>query len=112
MIRMYARTNSSNITGTDCSSAKFEVRVDIDKKNSVVLGSYDSELTMKVTVTPSALTLYVNDIVFVTMTSSGAVFYEGTTSSNLQYSGQKVHLGFLFCYADVDFSNVAITTES
>lgn len=109
MIRMYARTNASDVVGEDCTGADFEVRVDIDTKNSVVLGSYDSELTMKVTADSKSLSLYVNGLLFATMTESGAVFYDGTTSSELKYSGQRLHVGLLFCYADVDFSDIVIT---
>ena len=55
------------------------------------------------------ITLYVNGETFVTLTASGATFYDGTVVEGLTYTGANVQLGLVVCYADVTFSNIVIT---
>ena len=49
----------------------------------------------------------VNGELFVTMTSTGAEFYNGTKSADLVYNGENVHFGLVFCYADVTKGSIS-----
>ena len=54
------------------------------------------------------MTLYVNGEVYMTITSEGAEYYDGTKTTKMTYSGEDVQLGLVTCYGDTSFSNVII----
>lgn len=106
-LRLYLRTAKANITDGDPSTAKYHIRVDAGGSSSAVdLGEFDESVRLQLNVTPEAITLYADGSLFVTITESGATFYEGTTSAKIAYTGDSVQLGLVFCYADVAYTNV------
>lgn len=106
-IRLYARTNGSNITGKDGSTASYQIRVDMGGADTAKnLGTYTNKLHMKLDVTPGKIMLYVDGALFVTITSAGAEFYDGTTSPQITYTSASVQLGLVMCYSNISFTNL------
>ncbi len=107
--RLYLRTTSAKIKNNDCSTAEYHIRTDHDDSASRTdKGVFTNKLKMRLEVTPDSMTLYTDGEMYVTITSEGMTFFDGTKSDKMKYSGTDVQLGLVTCYADTSFSNVVI----
>lgn len=107
--RLYLRTTSGKITNNDCTTAEYHIRTDHnDSASRTDKGTFTNKIKLKIEVVPDSMTLYVNGEVYMTITSEGAEYYDGTKTTKMTYSGEDVQLGLVTCYGDTSFSNVII----
>ncbi len=107
--RLYLRTTSGKITNNDCTTAEYHIRTDHDSSASRTdKGVFTNKVKMRLEVTPDSMTLYTDGEMYVTITSEGMTFFDGTKSDKMKYSGTDVQLGLVTCYGDTSFSNVVI----
>jgi len=109
MYRLYLRTTSGKISNNDCTTAEYHIRTDHnDSASRTDKGTFSNRIKLRVEVTPDSITLYVDGSVYMTINYEGTVFYDGTKSTKMKYSGEDIQLGLVTCYADTSFSNVVI----
>lgn len=107
--RLYLRTTSGKIKNNDCTTAEYHIRTDHNSSASRTdKGTFTNKVKMRLEVTPDSMTLYTDGEMYVTITSEGMTYYDGTKSDKMKYSGTDVQLGLVTCYGDTSFSNVVI----
>ena len=109
MYRLYLRTTAAKIKNNDPTTAEYHIRTDHDDSASRTdKGSFSNKIKLRIEVAPDSITLLVDGSVYMTITHDGTVFYDGTKSTKMTYSGEDLQLGLVTCYGDTSFSNVVI----
>ncbi len=109
MYRLYLRTTAAKISNNDPATAEYHIRTDHDDSASRTdKGSFSNKIKLRIEVAPDSITLLVDGSVFMTINHEGTVFYDGTKSTKMTYSGEDLQLGLVTCYGDTSFSNVVI----
>ncbi len=109
MYRLYLRTTAAKIKNNDPATAEYHIRTDHDDSASRTdKGSFSNKIKLRIEVAPDSITLYIDGSVYMTINHEGTVFYDGTKSTKMTYSGEDLQLGLVTCYGDTSFSNVVI----
>ena len=109
MYRLYLRTTAAKISNNDPATAEYHIRTDHDDSASRTdKGTFSNKIKLRIEVAPDSITLLVDGSVFMTINHEGTVFYDGTKSTKMTYSGEDLQLGLVTCYGDTSFSNVVI----
>lgn len=109
MYRLYLRTTAAKITNNDPATAEYHIRTDHnDSASRTDKGTFSNKIKLRIEVAPDSITLIVDGNVYMTINHEGTVFYDGTKSTKMTYSGEDLQLGLVTCYGDTSFSNVVI----